>query len=370
MTTISSPAAGRGQTMAWSRGEKRRIAAILGVIVALHLGGVVLYLAGQGELAGAGGLAGAGALAYVLGMRHAFDADHIAVIDDTTRAMMYRGRRPVGVGFFFAMGHSSVVVILALLIWWGAGAIDEGTLARFTDAGGTVAAAVAFFFLVLVAVLNGSVLRGLRALWRESKQGIHDGKRIDQQLASRGLVSRLLGSRGRSMITSSWHLYPVGLLMGLGLETASEVALLAMTASATDAGSVSLLAVLSLPLLFAAGMSTFDTADSLIMSRLYSWSHRDPVRTLFFNIATTTMTVVIALVVATVYASGLASQLLGWAWLEPVAALAEQFELMGYVIAGIFVLTWLVAALMWRRQSASSALRTAVSTTPGNDPEA
>jgi nickel/cobalt transporter (NiCoT) family protein len=281
-------------------------------------------------------------------MRHAFDADHIAVIDDTTRAMIYRGRRPVGVGFFFAMGHSSVVVIMALLIWWGAAAIDEGTLARFTDAGGTIAAVVALVFLVVVAVLNGSVLRGLWSLWSEAKNGTSDMSRIDQELSGRGMVSRLLGSRGRSLITSSWHLYPVGLLMGLGLETASEVTLLAMTASASTGGDVSLLAILSLPLLFAAGMSTFDTADSLIMTRLYSWSHRDPVRTLFFNLATTIMTVAIAVLVAAVYASGLASQALGWTWLDPLASLAEHFEILGYVIAGIFVVTWVTAAIVWR----------------------
>jgi high-affinity nickel-transport protein len=280
-------------------------------------------------------------------MRHAFDADHIAVIDDTTRAMIYRGRRPVGVGFFFAMGHSSVVVILALLIWWGAGSIDEGTLAEFTDAGGTIAAVVALAFLILVALLNGSVLRGLWRLWDGTNTSTPDLSLLDKELAARGLISRLLGSRARSLITSSWHLYPVGLLMGLGLETASEVTLLAMTASATTGGDASLLAILSLPLLFAAGMSTFDTADSLIMTRLYSWSHRDPVRTLFFNLATTIMTVAVAVMVAGVYASGLASQFLGWTWLNPIAALAEQFEVLGFGIAGIFIATWVTAALVW-----------------------
>lgn len=340
------------RTSGWNRQEKAKLTGMLGVIAALHISGIVLYLAGQGQIAGASGLAGAGALAYVLGMRHAFDADHIAVIDDTTRAMIYRGRRPVGVGFFFAMGHSSVVVILALLIWWGAGAIQESTLAELTDAGGTVAAVVALTFLVVVALLNSSVLRGLWTLWRGANRGTTDMSCIDQELAARGLVARLLGSRGRSLITTSWHLYPVGLLMGLGLETASEVTLLAMTASATSGGETSIFAILSLPLLFAAGMSTFDTADSLIMTRLYSWSHRDPVRTLFFNLATTIMTVAVAVFVAAVYASGLAVQALGWTWLDPLASLAEHFEILGYIIAGIFVATWLTAAIVWRvRQS-------------------
>lgn len=334
----------------WNRQEKAKLVGILGVIAALHVGGIVLYLAGEGQIAGASGLAGAGVLAYVLGMRHAFDADHIAVIDDTTRAMIYRGRRPVGVGFFFAMGHSSVVVILALLIWWGAGAIQESTMATFADAGGTVAAIVALLFLVVVATLNSSVLRNLWALWRGTKTGTINMHTIDKELSARGLVSRLLGSQGRSLITTSWHLYPVGLLMGLGLETASEVTLLALTASATSGGETSIFAILSLPLLFAAGMSTFDTADSLIMTRLYSWSHRDPLRTLFFNLATTTMTVAIAVLVAVVYASGLTAQALSWSWLEPMASLAEHFEIIGYIIAGVFIATWLTAAVIWRVQ--------------------
>ncbi|MFF1255170.1 HoxN/HupN/NixA family nickel/cobalt transporter [Pseudarthrobacter sp. NPDC058329] len=335
---------------AWNRQEKAKLAGIFGVVAALHIGGIVLYLAAQGELAGAGGLAGAGVLAYVLGMRHAFDADHIAVIDDTTRAMIYRGRRPVGAGFFFAMGHSSVVVILALLIWWGAGSIDEGTLAKLSDTGGTVAAAVTLFVLVLVALLNGAVLRGLWRLWRGTKTGAPDMSLIDKELAARGLIARFLGTRARSLITSSWHLYPVGLLMGLGLETASEVTLLAMTASATTGGDVSLLAILSLPLLFAAGMSTFDTADSLIMTRLYTWSHRDPLRTLFFNLTTTMMTVAVAVLVAAVYASGFASNVLGWTWLDALAELAEQFELLGFGIAGVFIITWITAAILWQFQ--------------------
>lgn len=342
----------------WTRWEKRRLAAILGVIAMLHVGGVAFYLAGEGELVGAGGLAGAGVLAYVLGMRHAFDADHIAVIDDTTRAMIYRGRRPLGVGFFFAMGHSSVVVLLALLIFWGAGVVGDTSFADFTEAGGTLAAGVALFFLLLVAVLNSSVLRGLVTLWRETRSGHVDLSRVDQELASRGFIARLLGSKARSLISSSWHLYPVGLLMGLGLETASEVALLAVTANAAASGGVSLPAILSLPLLFAAGMSTFDTADSLIMTRLYSWSHRDPVRTLFFNIATTTMTVAIAVFVASVYASGLAETYFGWAWVAPLAAVGEHFELIGYVVAGVFVLTWASAAAIWHYQWRRNSMKT------------
>jgi high-affinity nickel-transport protein len=322
--------------------ERFRLGSILCTIALLHVGGIVFYLLGRGDLVAAGGLSGAGILAYVLGVRHAFDADHLAAIDDTTRLMLLRGRRPLGVGFFFAMGHSSVVVVLALLVWWGAGSISSD---RVMEAGGTVAAVVAAAFLLLVAGLNTSVLRGLLGLWRSIRTGGVDRARLEDQLASRGFLMRLLGGRARPLIRSSWHMYPIGLLMGLGLETASEVALLALAASAYE---VSLLGVISLPLLFAAGMSTFDTADSFIMTRVYSWSYRDPVRTLFFNLVTTSMTVLVAFFVAAVYVSGLAVEFAGAGALAPVAAVADHFEFLGLSIAGVFLLTWLGALLLWR----------------------
>ncbi|WP_159803478.1 HoxN/HupN/NixA family nickel/cobalt transporter [Arthrobacter zhaoguopingii] len=322
--------------------ERFRLGSILTAIVLLHGGGIVFHLLGRGDLVAAGGLSGAGILAYVLGVRHAFDADHLAAIDDTTRLMLVRGRRPVGVGFFFAMGHSSVVVVLALLVWWGAGSISSD---RVMEAGGTVAAIVAAVFLLLVAGLNTSVLRGLLRLWRRARTAGVDRAGLEDQLANRGLVMRLFGGRARALIRSSWHMYPIGLLMGLGLETASEVALLALAASAYE---VSLLGVISLPLLFAAGMTTFDTADSLIMAKVYSWSYRDPARTLFFNLVTTSMTVLVAFFVAAVYISGLGVEFAGASVLAPVAAVANHFEFLGLAIAGIFLATWLGALLLWR----------------------
>jgi high-affinity nickel-transport protein len=169
-------------------------------------------------------------------------------------------------------------------------------------------------FLILVATLNGIVLRNILTLWRRLRQGDHDPEGIEHALLSRGLFARAFGRKLRNLIRTSWHMYPVGVLMGLGLETASEVTLLALTASTAAGGRLPTLAVLSLPLLFAAGMSTFDTADSLVMTRLYSWSYRNPVRTLFFNIATTSMTVVIAGFIASVY---LASVLVDYAVRSP-----------------------------------------------------
>ncbi|HET7399636.1 MAG TPA: HoxN/HupN/NixA family nickel/cobalt transporter [Intrasporangium sp.] len=332
----------------WTPAERVRLTAILGVVTALHVAGVSLYLAYQGDIAGAGGVAGAGALAYVLGMRHAFDADHIAAIDDTTRVMLLRGRRPVGVGFFFAMGHSTVVVVLALVVAAAAGSLSQAGVDSLRSIGGAVAVVVAMLFLLVVASLNARVLGTLVRLWRRLRSGVDAADEVEHALLSRGVLNRLLGGRIRGLIQHSWHMYPVGLLMGLGLETASEVTLLALSASSAAGGRLPLTAVLSLPLLFAAGMSMFDTADSLVMTRIYSWSYREPARTLLFNIATTAMTVLIAGFVAVVYLAGALVDYGGVEALAPLAAVGDDFELLGYGIAGAFVLTWLAAFGVWR----------------------
>jgi nickel/cobalt transporter (NiCoT) family protein len=332
----------------WTPAERWRLFGVLAVVTALHVAGTSLYLLYAGAGVAAGGLAGSGALAYVLGVRHAFDADHIAAIDDTTRVMMTRGRRPVGVGFFFAMGHSTVVVVLALAIAGAAGRVSASQVDALRSTGATVAVVVAMTFLLVVATLNGSVLRTLVGLWRRLQGGEDTSVEVERALLSRGVLARVAGGRVRNLIKSSWHMYPVGLLMGLGLETASEVTLLAMSATSAVGGAVPLLAVLSLPLLFAAGMSTFDTADSLVMTRLYSWSYRKPARTLFFNIVTTALTVLLAAFIASVYLAGVLVKHAGLSQLSLYAGLSDHFELLGYGIAALFVLTWLGALAYWR----------------------
>jgi high-affinity nickel-transport protein len=349
--TPPSPAAASATlppTGAWTAAERRRLAGVLGVIVLLHVLGIALYLAYSGHAAEAGGLAGAGTLSYVLGMRHAFDADHIAAIDDTTRLMLLRGRRPIGVGFFFAMGHSTVVLVLALVVAVAAGSIAESDVQGVQDVSGTVARVIAITFLVLVATLNAAVLGNLVRLWRRVRERDLADADVERVLTDRGLLNRLLGGRLRTLIRSSWHMYPVGLLMGLGLETASEVTLLGLTASTASGGHLPLLGLLSLPLLFAAGMSAFDTADSLVMTRVYSWSYRNPVRTLFYNTATTAITVLIAVFVAGVYLADMLADKAGLTWLAGLGELSEQFEWFGYGIAGMFVLTWGSALLWWK----------------------
>jgi len=242
-----------------------------------------------------------------------------------------------------------VVLALAFVVALAAGAAGSG-IDTFRHVGGLVSQIVAMVFLLLVAVLNLMVLTGIVGLWRRMASGRLDQGELDLHLLNRGLMNRILGRRARGLIRSSWHMYPVGILFGLGLETASEITLLALSASAAAHGSgLPLLAVLSLPLLFAAGMSAFDTADSMLMTRLYSWAYRSPARRLYYNIATTGMTVAVAAFIASVYVAGLVADANGAGTLVTAyASLADHFELLGYIVVAIFAASWLCAAAIWR----------------------
>ncbi|RLK26108.1 high-affinity nickel-transport protein [Micromonospora sp. M71_S20] len=332
----------------WSRAERVRLGGIVLAVAVLHVAGWSLYLYWNDQPAAAGGLAGAGTLAYLLGVRHAFDADHIAAIDDTTRLMLLRGRRPVGVGFFFALGHSAVVLLLALVVGLASANLAGPGLAEAREVGATVAILTATVFLALVAALNAAVLAGLARLWRRLRHGDLDERELDLHLLNRGLVQRVLGSRARALVRSSWHMAPVGFLFGLGLETASEVTLLALSASTAAAGGLPVLALLTLPLLFAAGMSAMDTADSLLMSRAYSWAYRQPARRLYYNLATTAVTVLVGALVASVYAAGLLVDHLGVSALSGYAGIAGHFEQLGYAVVALFVLAWAGAVALWK----------------------
>ena len=332
----------------WTRAERIRLSGIIGVIAMLHVLGWSMYFYYTRHLAAATSFAGAGTLAYVLGVRHAFDADHIAAIDDSTRLMLQRGRRPVGVGFFFAMGHSSVVLALSFVVVTAADATTSAGVRQFRAYGGIAAALAGMTFLLLVAVLNAMVLAGVIRLWRRMSRGQLDERELELQLLNRGLMNRMLGRRARGLIRSSWHMFPVGLLFGLGLETASEITLLSLSASTAATGALPAQAVLTLPLLFAAGMSALDTCDSLLMTRVYSWAYRSPARKLYYNAATTGMTVLVACFVATVYLAGLLAHQAHVAGLVAVyASLGDHFELLGYLIVVLFVLAWGGAALAW-----------------------
>ena len=292
---------------------------------------------------------GTGILAYTLGMRHAFDADHIAAIDNTTRKLVSEGKRPLSVGFFFSLGHSSVVFVLALLLNFGIRALDDqvrnanSQLQHTTNIIGTL---VSGFFLFLIAAMNLVVLAAIIKVFREMRAGTYDEEQLEDQLNKRGLMNRILGPLARR-IDKPWKMYPIGILFGLGFDTATEVALLILAGTAA-VGGLPFYAVLSLPILFAAGMSLFDTADGCFMNLAYDWAFARPVRKVFYNLTITALSVFVAVFIGAVEVLGLLGQDgkltgSGWAWLQ-----GFDINKAGFVIVGVFVLTWTVALSVWR----------------------
>ncbi len=292
---------------------------------------------------------GTGVLAYTLGMRHAFDADHIAAIDNTTRKLVGDGRRPLGAGFFFSLGHSSVVLLLAVALNFGVRALNlqvsEQTsgLHSVTNIVGT---SVSGTFLYLIALVNLFVLVSISRLYRQMRSGRYDPGELERQLDKRGIMNRLLGGYARHVDTS-WKLYPVGFLFGLGFDTATEIALLVLAGSAV-VGGLPLYAILSLPVLFAAGMCTFDTLDGLFMNFAYDWAFANPVRKVFYNLTITGLSVAVAFLVGTIEILGLIGQQANLG--SPFWDFVRGFNLntAGFVIVGLFVVTWAVALLYWR----------------------
>jgi nickel/cobalt transporter (NiCoT) family protein len=291
---------------------------------------------------------GTGILAYTLGMRHAFDADHIAAIDNTTRKLVGEGKRPLSVGFFFSLGHSSVVFVLALLLNLGIRALDDqvkdagSQLQHTTNIVGTL---VSGFFLFLIAAMNVVILAGILKVFREMRAGRYDDQELERQLNNRGLMNRFLGPLARR-IDAPWKMYPIGFLFGLGFDTATEVALLVLAGTAVVSG-LPFYAVLSLPILFAAGMSLFDTADGCFMNFAYDWAFARPVRKVYYNITITALSVFVAVFVGAVELLGLLGQEsnltgTGWSWLANF-----NINTAGFVIVGVFVVTWVVALGVW-----------------------
>ena len=292
---------------------------------------------------------GVGVTAYTLGMRHAFDADHISAIDNTTRKLMADRQRPLSVGFWFSLGHSSVVFALTLLLGIGVRTLvgpvrDNGSgLHQVTSVIGTSVSGV---FLYVIAALNLVVLAGILKVWRMMRGGTFDEAALEAQLNSRGLMNRVFGRLMRS-ITKPWQMYPVGILFGLGFDTATEVALLVLAGTGA-AASLPWYAILCLPVLFAAGMSLFDSIDGSFMNFAYDWAFSKPVRKVYYNITITGLSVAVALLIGTVELLGLLATESGWhggfwGWVSGV-----DLNLLGFVIVGLFVLTWVVALAVWR----------------------
>ena len=333
--------------------EWRRMAAMFGFILFLHVAGAVLmfsavngnYKLGDGTLFGWG----TAALAYTLGMRHAFDADHISAIDNTTRKLMSEGKRPLAVGFFFSLGHSSVVATLAILLNFGIKAL--GTQLKDENSGlhhytGLVGTTVSGAFLMFIAILNLLVLVSIVKVFVSMRRGLYSEEELEKHLDSRGFLMRFFGPLARR-IDSSWKMYPLGILFGLGFDTATEVGLLVLTGSSVIAG-LPWWATLSLPLFFAGGMSLLDTIDGSFMNFAYGWAFSKPVRKVYYNIIITGLSVGVAL-----YVGGL----------ELLQVLANQLDLTGglwdyvmsfnlnsagYIIVAAFIVVWSVALLIWK----------------------
>jgi nickel/cobalt transporter (NiCoT) family protein len=337
-----------------SRGERRTLAALVSAVVGLHVLGFVVLLAfvapSHDHLGKAGALTiGLGITAYTLGLRHAFDADHIAAIDNTTRKLMAEGKRPLSVGFWFSLGHSTIVFALALLISIGVRSLDgpathdQSTLRQATSWVGT---AVSGGFLYLIAAINIVILLGIVKVFREMRTGRYDQAGLERQLDSRGVMNRLFG-RLTKAVGKPRHMYPIGLLFGLGFDTASEVALLVIAGSAGAAGAP-WYAILCLPILFAAGMSLMDSIDGWFMNFAYDWALSKPVRKVFYNLTITGLSVAVALVIGTIEVGGLISSKLDlsgafWNWSENV-----DINVLGFMMVAMFVATWVIALAIWR----------------------
>jgi high-affinity nickel-transport protein len=323
-------------------------------VVALHLIGfaalIALVAPGHHRVGSAGAFTvGIGVTAYTLGLRHAFDADHISAIDNTTRKLMAEGKRPLSVGFWFSLGHSTIVFALAFLlsvgVRWLAGPVrtDGSQLHRITRVVGTL---VSGSFLYVIAAINAVILIGIVRVFREMRTGRYDEAELEDQLQRRGVLNRVLGRLTRT-VSRPRQMYPIGLLFGLGFDTASEVALLVLAGGAAGAG-LPWYTVLCLPVLFAAGMSLMDSIDGSFMNFAYGWAFSEPVRKVFYNLTVTGLSVAVAAVIGTIELGGLlASQLRlsgrFWSWFENI-----DLNVVGFVIVGLFMATWAVAMTVWR----------------------
>ncbi|MGC2403805.1 MAG: HoxN/HupN/NixA family nickel/cobalt transporter [Acidobacteriaceae bacterium] len=295
-------------------------------------------------------LLGTAFLAYSLGLRHAVDADHIAAIDNVTRKFMYEGKRPVAVGLMFSLGHSTVVLLGSVAIAWTALALQH-RMDAIREVGGMVGTLVSTLFLFGIAAVNLVVLRSVVATFRRVRAGapcIEED--LDLLLAGRGLLARLFRPMFR-MITRSWHMYPLGLLFGLGFDTATEIGVLGISAAEAARG-LSFWSILIFPVLFAAGMSLIDTTDNILMLGAYGWAFVKPIRKLYYNITITSVSVVVAIAVGGIEALGLLAgqfHLRGAFW-DGVNRLNANFGTLGYFIVGLFVFSWLasVAFYKWR----------------------
>ena len=368
-TVTTDPTKLRSRVRAsFSPTEWRTMYSMFGFIALLHVVGFTLLIVasnhnfhiGKNQMLGVG----TGVLAYTLGMRHAFDADHIAAIDNSTRKLMQDGERPVGVGLFFSLGHSTIVVGLTVLVAISAGIISDIPAAR--QVGGLIGTAVSGTFLLAIGIINLVVLLDIYRMFRQvSAGGSYDEESLEDFLNNRGLLARLLRPMLR-LIRKSWHMYPLGILFGLGFDTASEVALLGLAAT-SGAGHLPVPLILILPALFAAGMCTIDTTDGILMLGAYGWAYVKPIRKLYYNLNITLVSVLIAFVVGGIeILSIVASEfhLTGGIW---DAVTGVDFGLIGVAIVAVFLVSWGASTLIYRWKGYDNLATSTVTNTSALD---
>jgi nickel/cobalt transporter (NiCoT) family protein len=352
-----------------NRRDRTSLAGMYGFIIVLHLIGFGIlfglvvphhYHIGSSGVFGVG----VGVLSYTFGLRHAFDADHIAAVDNTTRKLLAdhaaemteeaegdqrsQARKPLSVGFWFSLGHSTIVFGLAFLLCVGVKALagpvenDNSALHSVT---GVVGASVSGVFLCILGVLNLAVLLGIIKVFREMRQGRYDEEKLEDQLNKRGFMNRFLNGLTKS-VRKPWHIYPIGVLFGLGFDTATEVGLLVLAGGAAVL-NLPFYSILVLPILFAAGMCLMDTTDGVFMNAAYGWAFARPVRKVFYNITITSISVAVALIIGSIELIGvLADQ--ADITTGPIAAIADiNLDYAGYAIVALFFGAWILALLVW-----------------------
>lgn len=343
----------------FSREEIPALLGVLGTVLLLHILGWGLFIHYNSDpqysslVNGKGALiyAGAGALAYSFGLRHAFDADHISAIDDTTRLMLAKGKKPLGVGLFFSLGHSTIVLLLSIGIAFAAKQAIKFQK-DFAETGGIIGASVSAFFLYLVGILNLVILIGVIKVWKQAKSGKFSHEHLTQLLNERGLMNRIFRGFFKKGFDHSWQLYPIGVLFGLGFDTATEVGLLALSATAavgTVGGVLPPLAIIALPLIFAAGMSLMDSLDGIFMTKAYSWAFTSPLRKIYYNLTTTGLSIFVALVIGTIQLVSVLADKTTLDNYQPFTYISSiNLGSIGYFIVTTFVGAWLLSIFIWK----------------------
>ncbi|WP_027797107.1 HoxN/HupN/NixA family nickel/cobalt transporter [Paraburkholderia acidipaludis] len=333
------------ETVAAPASLRRRVIGIYVVLAAFNIGAWIwAFIAFHAHPL----LLSTGLLAYGFGLRHAVDADHIAAIDNVTRKLMQDGKRPVTVGFFFALGHSAVVLLVAAAVAATAAAL-ESRVEAWKDLGGIISTSVSALFLFLIAAMNVVILRGVWRAFNKVRRGEpYNNDDLDLLLNSRGLLARLFRPLFRFVSGPLWML-PLGFLFGLGFDTATEVSLLGISASQAAQG-LSMSVVLVFPVLFAAGMSLVDTTDGVLMLGAYDWAFVRPIRKLYYNLTITLVSVLVAVLIGGIETLGLIADqfnLKGGFW-DLIGTLNDNFNNLGFVIIGVFILAWLVSFAIYR----------------------